>query len=1193
MTASDELKGHEIRALRTRLGLTQKALAGKVEVSSNTVARWERDELGVSAAMVDRLIAVAGSLPAGAAISRTVGAALDPHHRAILDALNGRLDPEVFEQCAVELLQADWSGLVPIRGGQDDGFDGAVVDGPSHEPFPLVVTTGSALVRNLKTSLDSALSKGWDPRRVLFATSQRISPAIRRKLFETARERGVTCVQTYDQDWFASRLYGEPQWSKRLLGVSGRPRALSVFPVSRRPVLGDDVLGREGAKQWLLDRPGDCLLVGEPGSGKTFLLRALALEGEALFLVDEDREKVADDIRELRPKAVIVDDAHVRPGSIGALTQLRSEVHADFRIIATCWPGEVEGTLAELRVGHSEMLQLDLLDADTMIDVIKSAGVHGPNELLYTIRTQAAGRPGLAATLTHLCLVGDIRAATTGEGLVDAMAPDLDRVLGVDSMRLLAPFALAGESGAQQEEVARQLNESLLDTSRALATLGAAGVVRERGTGISVEPPPMRWVLVRRVFFGGPGSLAVERFLPIVRNQADALDTLIGARSRGAAVPELEGLLEEARSERLWANYAWAGPDTARFVLAQHPELLGALAAPALVNCPTTAVPMLLSRAEEEYAGAKTLDSGLEPLEKWIRSGNTHWREAIERRETLMRCTGAWWRQSRSGRVSVAAMCLALDPDFDSVTQDPGSGTHVTLSKAMLGEAVISPLAACWPEMMTVVDGATDRPHLPWTSLLDLLAKWCHPRLLTDGETQETAIRFLSGMLRDVSMASRQHSGVQHRIAEIGKRVGVEVEAELDPEFECLFPPDPYDSEELDREMERLDENVRQLASGWRSRTAGQLASFLDRHETEARRAGITHARLTPLFCRTVAETCREPVAVVSTLVRGRLPADLVAPFLGEAVRVDQSAWSLVSDCLNDDLYIAIGMQLALCRDTAPAKVLQSALAKVREAPRLLEHYCVIGELSRGALSEALGSPDASTAVEAAIGHFKGPRRSRTEDCSDDSWRRAFLLSAEITLSGQDGYWTGEILKRDDELAVEWLIRCLDAERAAIGFHTQETARKVMASLDSAQRTCVLNAVDPDERVFGVSEIVHELVGSDPEVYGHLLESEKLKPHHLSPLQGEPSGDWRSLAVRALDHGYSCEDIVKASFGGSWQWHGNESEMWGKVRRHFEELQADSDSRVVAVGELGARTAGNDERRAKAGEREEAIHGLV
>ena len=146
--------------------------------------------------------------------------------------------------------------------------------------------------------------------------------------------------------------------------------------------------------RWLLEPRGDCLLVGEPGSGKTFLLRALALQGKALFLVDEDRERIANDIRRLKPQAVILDDAHVCPESIGMLDQLRREVGGDFRIIATCWPGEAETVRSRLTIGQSDTLTLDRIDADTMIEIIKSVGVHGPNELLRSITTQAAGRPG-------------------------------------------------------------------------------------------------------------------------------------------------------------------------------------------------------------------------------------------------------------------------------------------------------------------------------------------------------------------------------------------------------------------------------------------------------------------------------------------------------------------------------------------------------------------------------------------------------------------------------------------------------------------------------------------------------------------------------------------------------------------------------------------------------------------------------
>lgn len=1184
------MRGHEIKALRTRLGLTQQALADIVEVTSNTVARWERDELGVSIGMADRLLAVATSLPSGAAISRTAGVALDPHHRAILDALNGRLDPDVFELCAAELLRVDWPGLVPIRGGQDDGFDGAVADGRSQEPFPLVVTTGTELVRNLRASLDSAQRKGWNPQRLLFATSQRITAGVRRKLFAAAGDRRVLLAQSYDQDWFASRLYHEPRWSKRLLGVTGRPRALSVFPVSQRPILGDDILGREREKQWLLGRPGDCLLVGEPGSGKTFLLRALALEGEALFLVDEDREKVADDVRSLKPKAVIVDDAHVRPGSIGALTQLRSEVHADFRIIATCWPGEAEGMLAELQVGHSEMLTLDLVDADTMIGIIKSAGIQGPNELLYAIRTQAAGRPGLAATLTHLCLIGDISAATTGEGLVNAIAPDLDRVLGVDSMTLLAPFALGGDSGARQEDVANQLNMSLLETRSSLAKLGAAGIIRNRGSGIAVEPPPMRWVIVRRVFFGGVGSLPVERFLPAALSRTDALGTLIGARSRGAGVPELERLLEETGSEGLWADYAAVGPDTTRYALARHPELIHVLAEPALVHLPGRTIPILLSGAENTRSGGVSLQAALHPLERWIRSGNSQGsHEAIDRRVTLVRCADAWWRQSRNSHVCLAAMCLALDPDFDFVTQDPGAGNSIIFAQAILGSAVIDALATTWPAVMTVVKQAGD---VPWTSLIDLVTGWSRARMKAEHGTSNAANRILSHMLKDLALASQRFPGVQHRLAEIARRANVAVETALDSDFECLYPQDPYDSDDVTQELRRLEENARQLAKCWESRTADELATFLARHETEARRGDVNYPRMTPVFCRALATACKAPLAATQAFIRERLSADLVEWFAGEALRRDRSAWSIVSECFHDALYVGMGVRLAICRDTAPRELVRSALTKVNEIPRLLEDCCVTGEISRLALSEALRSQDASTAVSAAIGHWKGPGRPGTDHSLAEPWRRAFLRSSEITLSSLDGYWTGEILKRDAELAVEWLIRCLDSDQAAIGFDTQETARKAIPSLDSSQRTRVLNAHHPDAGVFGVSEIIHALVGCDPEVYERLLELEKLKPHHLSPLQGEPNDGWRNLAVLALDHGYSCEDVVDANLTGPRSWQGNASEMWTEYRHRFEKLREDDDSRIVEVGQLGALAVSGREKSAKEREREEAVYGL-
>ena len=42
------MSGSELRAIRQELSLTQAALAEAIGVRSNTVARWERGEIGIS-----------------------------------------------------------------------------------------------------------------------------------------------------------------------------------------------------------------------------------------------------------------------------------------------------------------------------------------------------------------------------------------------------------------------------------------------------------------------------------------------------------------------------------------------------------------------------------------------------------------------------------------------------------------------------------------------------------------------------------------------------------------------------------------------------------------------------------------------------------------------------------------------------------------------------------------------------------------------------------------------------------------------------------------------------------------------------------------------------------------------------------------------------------------------------------------
>lgn len=1190
-----------IKPLRRRLGLTQKALADALGVHANTVARWERGELGIAEPMVDRIKGLASARRSGTAVTRLSAVTLDPHHEQILDALNRKLDAHEFEACAASLLSRDWK-LVPVRGGVDDGFDGAVADATG-EPFPLITTTGAKLVPNLSRSLDQAERKGWRPSRALFATSRRITPKTRKKLLEAARARGVTLLQAYDQDWFAQRLYREPEWCGRLLGVTGRPAALSLFPVTRRPLLGDDVLGREREIRWLLDQAGDCLVVGEPGSGKTFLLRSLALQGHARFLVDDDRTQIANDVRSLHPAAVIVDDAHVNPARIAQLDQIRSEVGAKFRIIATSWPGAADAVRSALKVGSTAELRLVRIDADTMVELLKSIGIWGPDRLLYVIQKQAAGRPGLAATLAHLCLTGNVRDVFSGESMVDELARGLGRIMDTDAVSLLAPFALGGATGVRQVAVSQLLGRSPLDVSRDLATLGAAGVIREGvGGTVSVEPDPMRWTIVKRVFYDRPGGIEIAPFLDIVEKRQDALHTLIGARSRGAAIPDLEHRLAAVNSPQLWSAYARLGPIEARYALGRHPEFVDEIAQPALLNAPETAIPMLLDRmVDERGATGNSSQGSVDQVKKWVTGISPDGDHDIERRFALVRATVAWWARTRHGEPAVRVLCLALTPGFSYSVPDPGVGTTVSHRSQMLGDEQLQALIERWP---AVLDVMRESERVPWRELFELVRTWLVPQAsffppVRFGTATDKILRNFAGtMLQGMAGVSRQHPGIQHRIGELARRIRAAPELSLHPEFEVLYPSKPLGVDDWERRHRSWSDALARLADHWSDRALNEVASFLRWCEYEADLAGIDRPRLSAAFCVHLAESVSDPVATAAALVDHALPSALVAPFLRKAAADGHPGWTgLARRCLEEDEYCWSVVETVLVQRAVPSELFGVALSRTADMPHLEDFVeCSCSDMPEAAVRAMLQSNVPRTAAAAAVGCWLA-RRGAIPESLRAPWRRAVLRSAQVGAGGRcDDYLLGEILSKDSDLAAGWLASWLTSNLADTDspahWMMHDVAKTAAKSLPREQRKDVLTrlvAVTPN---FAVSDVIKLLVNGDLDLFRQLLDSETPREHHLDPLAGDPDDTWRKLAVAALDYGYSTQEVLSVTIGRSRSWKGPESKMWAGERCAYAALLNDPDDRISEIGRAGVEYMSAQERHAIRRETEEAIYGI-
>jgi hypothetical protein len=273
-------------------------------------------------------------------------------------------------------------------------------------------------------------------------------------------------------------------------------------PRSRRPLIDLQLAGQEEDLEWLRSTPGDLIVAGEPGSGKTFLLLHRIREGwNGLFLVDKDRGEIKRALLEQRPAAVIVDDAHLRPEVLEMLRHLREEMGAEFSLVATTWTWEWDREAVAAALPGAEVRKLRLLPRHQILEIFEQAGIWLPDDLsrdalLRELVDHAANKPGLAATIAHLWKRGAWQEILEGK----ALHRDVLTAFGPagDVEDLLAAFSLGGDRGMRLEAVQQYLRLSRPEIRRKAAALAAGGVLsEEKDDALSVSPRRLRTSLLR------------------------------------------------------------------------------------------------------------------------------------------------------------------------------------------------------------------------------------------------------------------------------------------------------------------------------------------------------------------------------------------------------------------------------------------------------------------------------------------------------------------------------------------------------------------------------------------------------------------------------------------------------------------------------------------------------------------------
>lgn len=1112
----------------------------------------------------------------------------DPFYEAIIARLNGELDDKVFEACAADILREYYPTLVPISGGDDSGMDGAVADGKGL-PFPLVTTTRKDVIGNLTHNLKKYVEDRGTRRTAILATSRSLTPRRRFNLEERAKESGFVLEQIYAQDAIALLLYHRPEWCRALLNLVGAPSALSKIPVSRRRFIDIDLVGRENDLVWLRGIDGDALLVGQPGSGKTFLLSKLIKDEPAYFLIDKELGHLANAIRAHRPSTIVVDDAQTDIDFLVQLRHLREELGADFRIVATSWNGDKDSVINALDIPEVKTHTLELLTLDEMAEIVSEVGIQS-HSLVQEIVEQAQGKPGLAVTLADLCIRGSIDEIRTAGALTRSIFDFYTDYLSSKTSGILGVFALGGEAGMERAAVADKLGLDLFELRDVLIKLADGGILKELNSDfLMVQPEALRHALIRDVFFSRIPLQNINDFLQIVPNPKETTRTLIGAKSRGANVPEplLQEMLEEQKGAYFaaanWRHYAWLGRDQVEWVLETHPEKLTTVAVPALHLVPYTVLPLLFEQSVGEIPPLHSSpEHPLRIIADWVKSGTPGTSAPLERRMILFEATRTWILSGGDTHVAIRTLAQALSPEFDAYYPEPGSGDTIRLLRGYLTENELERVEQLWIQAKEFLPKLSNKDAVPF---IELLREWAYPRDASPN-VMIAMDRTAQRLINDSIEIARNNPGIAHELQEIVDNRRWEIVIPRNHAFNLLYPQD-NDLDERDFAKPENLQAIQQLAREWIGLEIDVVVTQIMAIEQTARDLQITWPRLVPYLAEQLSALTTSQCAWIKIINRKQFDTDFIRPFLYRAATTNEDQWvKNAIECLDKPILGAFVAEVALTIPNPPAQLINAIWTNLEKYAGIIHQVWLQDRLSKELMLSLLQHPSAVVACEAVISEWAVEPKGHIRAELRQAWENAVVEKFTET---RNEFWLCEILKAEPAIAFQWLLKQATTNPRKL-YQFGKAITSAASGLNTDQRIALITQL-PSE--YNIGELVDLVVGSDLNAYAALLANKTLKDFHLAPLHGELSLEWIEQAKLALKAGYLPKELVAATHGSLRiiTWVGPESVRWEGWIQQFEQLCNHEDRQIREIGELGTKYSVQRRDAALKVEHDEAVYG--
>lgn len=983
----------------------------------------------------------------------------DPLYRSIEKGLDERLDPNLFERCAVELLREVYPGIVPVTGGDDGGMDGSIPIGAG-SPIPLITTTGKDVLGNLTRNLGSYRRTGGSAREAVLATSRALTPRRCRNLKKRARELGFTLRNIHDRHDFVGLLYRDPMWRKELLDLTGDLPALSALPTTAGSRLTLDLVGREREMDWLRRAGEDVVVVGQPGVGKTALLEALARDGGGLFpavnmtggltvVTSGDLRRIADAYRAQRPPRIFIDDAHLTDLLIPRLTRMRDEIGAEFAILATTWPSREEEIRRELHCPSQRVLQVGGLDRKTATEIIRQVHAGFSDDLVGEILNQSvdnvpvddpltaeyhAGghvRPGLAVTLARYASLGDLVDLVTGRLLLSELRKDT-RLAG-SQLDHLAAFALGGSAGMKLAMAAQALETAATNVRESLSQVSGTGILRDvQGGAATIHPRQLRHALVKRTFFSGASSLTLEPAIARVEETPACTATLIDVLAmEGPPLGDETGTqmqlhhlirtqLEKQESpyigSTLWSSYARTGAEAASWILDEHPDRTVLISGAALRHAPDRFLGGLVARTLDHPPEADALTKS---IRAWVLAGQPGG-DAVVRRESLVRALAeraCGMDLNQAGRkVITELLAAAFSLEFEMWRDDPIKIVEGSISFGSLSASEVREIEDLWALALPVFRGL-GRSGV--SCARNVVHDWLiGPRAGKElDETTHAARDLVRRVLSTVLDLAGNEPGIllwAHRLA-TERRLEVRLPGIGDSTLRQLFP-NPAELDSREWSPAPLDATAAQLAGEWLPEGPDTVAERMIYYERQRELMGYEWPNALDEVPLHLAQRVDDPGAWLEELVDRDAPPMWVGPFLEAAVVIPEANERALEAVASVDRYrmpcVRVGLRVAGLPGAIVERIMQQVTIWTEYE---LTHSIDWNTVAREWKHRLLRHPEPTVCGAVAGGIWMANGKRGPGGRLGPAWEDAVV-------TWRDGRLMPEVLRADAGIARAWIL---------------------------------------------------------------------------------------------------------------------------------------------------------------------------